>query len=377
MKPGLVTLTAGLHDDKPFLFVGFTYNYATVDKIKQFAGAFFDRTLQSWLIPFRPGLVEEIKTRLDGIAEVHYAGENPRAKLKDKQIIVEFSKRHARMTDEFIEAMNKFRGFLFSRRYSANTIKTYSDAIRVFFNFLEYKPVKLVTNDDLIIFNNHFILANNYSASYQNQMVNSIKLFFELVDDKLLQTHIIHRPKREKTLPNVLSIDEVRRILNALVNLKHRTMLSLIYSCGLRCGELLKLTLADINAERNLLIVKQGKGRKDRIVPLSNKTIELLREYYRWYRPATYLFEGLSKGTKYDERSLQQVMKLAVQRGGVSKPATLHWLRHSYATHLLENGTDIRYIQEILGHSSSRTTEIYTHVSTMRLQKIESPFDKL
>jgi len=187
----------------------------------------------------------------------------------------------------------------------------------------------------------------------------------------------IHRPKREKTLPNVLSKEEVKQLLEAHSNLKHKTMLSLIYSCGLRCGELLALKPVHIDSKRNIVLLKNSKGKKDRIVPLSGKILEMLRDYYKLYKPTTYLFEGQTAGTPYDDRSLQQVLKQAMQKVGITKPVTLHWLRHSYATHLLESGTDLRYIQELLGHNSSKTTEIYTHVSTKSIQQIKSPFDDL
>ena len=185
------------------------------------------------------------------------------------------------------------------------------------------------------------------------------------------------RPKRPKTLPNVLSKEEVKDILNAHKNIKHRTMLCLIYACGLRRSELLNLKIQDVDSGRGFLIVIQAKGRKDRVVPLSDKIITLLREYYRYEKPVLYLFEGQKPGHPYSEKSLESVLKQALVKAKVKKGVTLHWLRHSYATHLLEMGTDLRYIQELLGHSSSRTTEIYTHVSTKSLQKIKSPFDDL
>lgn len=187
----------------------------------------------------------------------------------------------------------------------------------------------------------------------------------------------IHRPKRAKVLPNVLSKEEVKLILNAHSNIKHKMMLSLIYSCGLRCGELLALKPAHIDSKRNLVLLKNAKGQKDRIAPLSPKILELLREYYNLFKPSTYLFEGQIKGQPYDDRSLQQVLKQALKKVGITKPVSSHWLRYSFATHLLESGTDLRYIQELLGHSSSKTTEIYTHVSTKSIQQIKSPFDDL
>ena len=187
----------------------------------------------------------------------------------------------------------------------------------------------------------------------------------------------IHRPKRAKVLPNILSKEEVKLILNAHSNIKHKMMLSLIYSCGLRCGELLALKPAHVDSKRNLVLLKNAKGQKDRIAPLSPKILELLREYYNLFKPSTYLFEGQIKGQPYDDRSLQQVLKQVLKKAGITKPVSLHWLRHSFATHLLESGTDLRYIQELLGHSSSKTTEIYTHVSTKSIQQIKSPFDDL
>jgi integrase/recombinase XerD len=174
-----------------------------------------------------------------------------------------------------------------------------------------------------------------------------------------------------------LSKEEIKAILEALGNIKHRTMLSLIYSCGLRRSELLNLKPTDIDSKRNIVIIRQSKGRKDRIVPLSAKILEMLREYYKSYKPKIWLFEGQNKGERYSEQSLQSVLKQALEKCKINKSVTLHWLRHSYATHLLESGTDLRYIQELLGHNSSKSTEIYTHVSTKSLQNIKSPFDDL
>lgn len=278
---------------------------------------------------------------------------------------------------EGIQQIELFKNFLLSKRYSENTIKTYCDALKSFLSFFSNKKVAEIDNQDAIIYNNEYILKNNLSSSYQNQIVNAIKLFFTSQCDKKIVIEKIHRPKREKNLPNVLSKEEIKLILEAHSNLKHKTMLSLIYSCGLRCGELLALKPVHIDSKRNIVLLKNAKGKKDRIVPLSPKILEMLREYYKLFKPKTYLFEGQASGQPYDARSLQLVLKQALRKSGITKPATLHWLRHSYATHLLENGTDLRFIQELLGHSSSKTTEIYTHVSTKNIQLIKSPFDDL
>lgn len=264
-----------------------------------------------------------------------------------------------------------------SKRYSESTLTTYSEALKTFLVFYREKPITDITNEDVIVYNNEYILKNNLSASFQNQTVNAIKLFFQTIRETKMMVDKIHRPKRAKVLPNVLSKEEVKLILNAHSNIKHKMMLSLIYSCGLRRGELLALKPVHIDSKRNIVLLKNSKGKKDRIAPLSAKILEMLREYYISFRPRTFLFEGVIPGEPYSEKSLQSVLKQALKKVGITKPVSLHWLRHSYATHLLESGTDLRYIQELLGHSSSKTTEIYTHVSTKSLQQIKSPFDDL
>ena len=263
------------------------------------------------------------------------------------------------------------------KRYSENTIKVYTNALELFFRFFPDRKPESLTNEDITFFNESCILKKNLSSSYQNQVINAIKLFYRNRFNRSMEVDYIQRPRREKRLPNVLSKSEVKAILASPTNLKHRAMLSLIYACGLRRGELLHLRLADIHSDRHLLFIHQSKGKKDRMAPISQKVIDLLRDYYKAYKPRTWLFEGQSPGEPYSERSLQLVLKGAVKKAGNKKPISLHWLRHSYATHLLESGTDIRYIQELLGHSSSKTTEIYTHVCTKNLQRIRSPFDDL
>ena len=270
-----------------------------------------------------------------------------------------------------------FKNYMNYRRYSENTIKTYSDALEVFFRFFQNKKLESLTIEDIIQFNNDYILRKNLSSSYQNQVINAVKLFYRNRFNKTMEVDFIQRPRREKRLPNVLSKEEVKSILEAPTNLKHRAMLSLIYACGLRRSELLNLTLTDILSNRNLLFIRQSKGKKDRVVPISNRLIDILREYYKAFKPKAWLFEGQFPNTKYSEKSLENVLKQSLTKTKISKKVSLHWLRHSYATHLLENGTDLRYIQELLGHSSSRTTEIYTHVSILNLQQIRSPFDDL
>lgn len=344
-------------EGKQRIAITFPYRKDWVAEIRQWKGAIWAPRLRCWHIPdnayYRQLLGLEAKPEAfeTGISE--------------------------KLSAEKTAYIRQFIRYMRSKNYSPQTIKTYAEAISCFLQYFPAKETIAISNLDVIDFNNDYIIAKNLSYSYQNQLVNAIKLFYGSMLGAAIDIEKVHRPRKIKKLPNVLSKEEVKRILHALVNLKHRTMLSLIYSCGLRCSELLHLTITDIDAKRNLLLIKQAKGFKDRVAPLSNKTIQLLRDYYLAYKPKHYLFEGQYPNTAYDQRSLQQVMKSAVRKAGIPKPATIHWLRHSYATHLLESGTDLRYIQTILGHSSSKTTEIYTHVSTRNIQNITTPFDDL
>jgi integrase/recombinase XerD len=276
-----------------------------------------------------------------------------------------------------IKEIDDFKRYLDTKRYSPNTVKSYCEALQTFLVFYNDKNIKDINNQDVVTFYNDYILEKKLSPSFQNQVVNAIKLYFKTIKETSIIIDKIYRPKGEKLLPNVLSKEEIKQILNAHTNIKHKAMLCLIYSCGLRRSELLSLKPNDIDSKRNLVIIRQAKGKKDRIAPLSVGVLALLRDYYLQYRPKEWLFEGQNHNSPYDERSLANVLKQALQKAKITKPVSLHWLRHSYATHLLESGTDLRYIQEILGHKSSRTTEIYTHVSTKSLQNVKSPFDDL
>lgn len=281
------------------------------------------------------------------------------------------------ITDNQTLKVEELRRWMSYRRYSQSTIKTYTEMVRTFLSFINKHGRGRDVGDGIQKFTNEYILPRKLSFSYQNQLINAMKLFYKEIIHGDFNIDTIMRPKREYKLPNVLSKEEVKLLLSGLRNVKHRAMLSVIYACGLRRGELLNLKPSDIDSIRGLLIIRQAKGRRDRVVPVSLKIIELLRDYYRQYRPKVWLFEGEKPGMQYDERSLQQVLKKAIFLAKIKKPVTLHWLRHSYATHLHESGVDIRYIQEILGHKSSRTTEIYTHVSARSIQLIRSPFDDL
>ncbi len=224
---------------------------------------------------------------------------------------------------------------------------------------------------------NDYILPRRLSYSFQNQLISAVKKFYGEVCRQVIDPGQFTRPRTRHRLPNVLSKEEVKRVLSAPVNEKHRAILSIIYGCGLRRSEAIILEQGDIDRDRMLLTVRQSKGFKDRIVPVSRKLVEMVDAYIKRYRPGVYLFEGQRHGDPYSAASVEKVFRAACDKAGITKNITLHGLRHSYATHLLEAGTDLRYIQELLGHKSSRTTEIYTHVTEKSIQKIRSPFDDL
>lgn len=218
--------------------------------------------------------------------------------------------------------------------------------------------------------------SKKYSVSYINQSINAVQLYYRLVVQRPLRLAQVVRPKKEATLPKIIPRQEIEQLLAKTSNLKHKTMLLLIYSAGLRSGELLQLKWNDLDLKAGRIHLKGAKGKKDRITLLSQKAKALLLQYQQEYRSADYVFEG-QYGGRYSYRSLQQVFKRAMKEAGITAPYTLHCLRHSFATHLLESGTDLRYIQQLLGHSSSKTTEIYTYVSMQALEKIVSPADQL
>ena len=380
-----LTLKCASHRDTSIIQLHFSKNETLLKMLRLKEGLRWSQTMACWYLPYKPTLRQELFQLLKGKAWLNYESLNSslvEGQKKSEQLQQGLSKQKPNehlqlLSEEGKKKIQEFKSWMRSKRYSESTISTYADAIKTFLRYYSHKSITEITNIDVITFNNDYILANNYSASFQNQVIGAIKLFYKTIEHKIIDLETLHRPKCAKRIPNVLSKEEIKSILHAGRNLKHKAMLSLIYSCGLRCGELLKLEPIHVDANRHLLIIKGAKGNKDRVSPLSEKTIEMLRAYLTACKPMRYLFEGIKAGEPYDSRSLQQVIKQCVLRAGIKKPVTLHWLRHSYATHLLENGTDLRYIQEILGHKSSKTTEIYTHVSTKNIQKIVSPFDYL
>lgn len=262
------------------------------------------------------------------------------------------------------------------KRYSPNTIRTYSSVLNTLFEYYKNHKPEDITQEQIRQYLLYLVEQRAVTSAYQRQLINALKFYYQMVLGKTLAPMYTQRPRKSKKLPVVLSESEVEQLLSQVVNLKHKCILYTIYSGGLRRSELLNLKISDIDSSRNCIIVRDAKGGKDRNTLLSKKLLDLLRMYYKEYKPKDYLFEGASGGP-YSITSLRKIFGRALASSGIKKDAHLHTLRHSFATHLLERGTDIRYIQALLGHSSSKTTEIYTHITTKGFDGIDSPLDVL
>jgi site-specific recombinase XerD len=263
------------------------------------------------------------------------------------------------------------------RRYSLSTIKTYNGCLKLYMDYTNERNLDPELESTTREFLHYVVKTKKYSRSTQDQFINAIKYYWEhyLGKDKIYFIDI-ERPRRARVLPQILSKEEVKAILINTNNLKHRAILSLMYAQGLRIGEVLSLTIQDVNSRLMVLHIRKGKGCKDRNVPLSEKILLLLRDYYKAYRPKHFLFEG-QKGGQYSKSSVRQFLQRVCIKAGIRRHVKTHMLRHSYATHLLEAGTDIPFIKSLPAHNNIKTTEIYTHVTSKHLANITSPFDTL
>ncbi len=282
---------------------------------------------------------------------------SPKSRMYDKEIC------------DFISTLK-------SARYSDSTISSYRLMFRQFLENIHPKPLEEVSIADITTYHAHLIERKKISLSYQNQSINAIKFYYEKVLGNDRFTIDLDRPKKGNQLPVVLTQEEIRRLLDEVVNIKHQAILSTIYSGGLRVSELINLKIKDIDSDNMRIWVYGGKGKKDRITLLSQENLVLLRKYFRHYQPHEYLFEG-PHSRPYSKSSINRVIHRASKKAGIRKKVSAHTLRHSFATHLLEMGTDIRAIQVLLGHTSLKTTEVYLHVAATRFKGITSPLDML
>jgi integrase/recombinase XerD len=274
------------------------------------------------------------------------------------------------------EIIDKFNKQLNIENYSDQTIKNYLSALKLFLNWIEKTKTKKVTDEEIQNYLFYCKKDRKYAFSTMKQVIAAVSFLYSKVFFKPVPKVLDIKLRKPTHLPTVLSRKDITKILEATSNLKHKTILMLIYSGGLRLSELINLKIGDIDSEKMKIHIREAKGKKDRYIMLSENVLALLRDYYKLYKPKKYIIEGQSGG-KYSPQSVQSVFKSAIKKAGIRKKATVHSLRHSFATHLLDDGTDIRFIQELLGHKRLETTQIYTHVSSYSINKIKSPADKL
>jgi integrase/recombinase XerD len=346
----------------------FNYDAELVALIKTVPFYFYDAQAKWWTLPH----IESVLELLAGFCEdnswlLEYKDEWAEQKVVSRKISDGY--KTVVCPPLFIEKLK-------TQRYSESTLRNYCSALKEFIHFFREKPLESLEQADVEKFLLYLTEDRKVSVSYHKVSISAIKFFYEKVLEKTQVTIKISRPRGEKVLPEVLSEEEVRWLLDSISNLKHKCMLMTIYSGGLRLSEVVRLKVNDIDSKRMLVFIRGAKGRKDRYTILSKHLLKWLKAYYRREKPQKWLFEGVLGG-QYSMKSVQQIMSEAVKKAGIKKHATVHTLRHSFATHMLENGTDLRYIQNLLGHNSVKTTEIYTHITSKGLGQLVSPFDRL
>ncbi len=357
-------LAVNVHNRTLKLYFG--YNKAMIDAIKRLALCKWNGTDNCWTLPYSEPSVKYIRefAIANGLEWIY--------REEQKQKVLP-GNRSAAMTRTNPET---YLAKLRELRYSQNTIDSYTYMFREFINYYADKELEDITEEEIVLYLQYLVTERKVSTSYQNQSINAIKFYYERVMGGRRKVYLIERPREEKYLPEVLSQEEVKLLLNATDNLKHKAILMTIYSGGLRVSEAVNLKIKDIDSNRMQIRVSQSKGKKDRYTLLSKKALEILRKYVSEYKPKDWLFEGLG-GEEYSRRTITEILRKSVEKTGIKKHVTVHTLRHSFATHLLEAGTDIRYIQSLLGHENTKTTEIYTHITTKGFDQIKSPLDNL
>ena len=324
---------------------------------KKIRGCYFSGNQKSWVIP-------QDNTSLNQFVELF-------TDTSEKKIEKEIPKH------SYEKALKDFIDQLILKRYSPNTIRIYKEHIIRFFKYFKSIKPEELTDEHVKEYMLYLIKKKNISLSYQKVVICAIKYFFEKILGRETKSYFFEIPKSKGSkLPIVLNKSEVSLFFSKVKNKKYLAIFSTIYSAGLRISEVINLKIQDIDSERMLIYIRGGKGMKDRLTILSKDLLDLLREYYKKYQPKTWLFE-IENNRQYNTRTIQKIFHQAFRQTGIKKKATVHTLRHSFATHLLENGEDIRYIQKLLGHKNLKTTEIYTHVTSKAIRGIKSPFDGL
>ena len=365
-----IELTRVEHRSQDCIVVKFDYNDHFIGMVRKIKGSRWSKTLKAWYVPYSEEHLKTVYRIFKGLSKMHISDDLKFTPLKQPPIII----NRSNLNTEQRRLLNGFSKYLDGKRYSKSTIETYTYLVADLIAYYKDGEAANLTNRAIKRFIEEVYISRNYSISTQRQFISALKLFVVYYPNCKVDSLVLVRPKRSKKLPTVLSKEEVIDLIRFTKNLKHRAIIALLYSCGLRIGELIALELRHIDIDRRQLIIKNAKGRKDRNVILAEGFLPLLQNYIMTYRPQRYFVEG-QKGGRYSAVSVRAFLKRSCRWAGITKAVTPHTLRHSYATHLLENGIDIRYIQELLGHSKPETTMIYTKVSKKDLLQIESPLD--
>lgn len=366
-----ITLKKGVHNDKKVIRIEFPFNVHINDVLRKNTTAAWSKTLKCWFMPEEDFELEYFSNLFKDHALVDYSA----LKIETQKTVPVLKKRDYSHRKK-VQIPRGYLELLEQKRYSESTVKTYIHYFEEFMDYFQNLELPEITTEEINRYILELISTRNISISQQNQRINSIKFYFEKVLRRDKEYYQIDRPHKERKLPDVLSKEEIGEMLKATKNLKHKTIIAIIYSCGLRRSESINIKINDIDSKRMLIKIRGAKGKKDRYVQLSPNILPLLRNYYRREKPDIWIFEG-APGKQYSEMSVYNVIKNAAKNAGIKKRVYPHILRHSYATHHLEQGTDLRFIQEWLGHDSSKTTEIYTHVSNNSFIKFKNPFDDI
>jgi site-specific recombinase XerD len=370
-----IKLSLFIHRGKRQMKVEFPYSTLVKDTVKNFQGISWSRTHGCFYLPYSRSLFLELYAYLRkykyfvDYEELTSAKPLPKLRKVEQRI-----SKPELLKGKSITYFKEYKEYLSGLRHSSSTITTYTNFIADFLLFVGKRPLESIDNTMIQRFVERLVIDKGYSISSHRQLISAIKHFGERFTVSGIEVTTLQRPMRQKRLPVVLSQQEVITLLRSTANLKHRMALALIYSAGLRISELLKLRTADIDPERKQIRIHQAKGRKDRYVILAESIVPLLQNYLATYRPSDYLIEGVDGGP-YSAQSVRNFLRRSCRKAGIKKHITPHTLRHSYATHLIENGVGLRYVQELLGHAKPETTMIYTHIAKKDLLQIRSPLD--